>query len=92
MTKDIFGDLLLDDPEDIEGIDHEYFGSVLPQTETLVFHEDEPVFDDGLTAETCPKCGAFKKWRRNTWGGKFLGCQKFPKCDWTSYRKNLEKK
>ena len=85
MTKDIFGDLLLDDPEDIEGVDHEYYQTALP--DSIALPAEDRVYDDGLTAEACPKCGAFKKWRTSPWGGRFLGCQKFPKCDWTSYRK-----
>lgn len=42
--------------------------------------------DSGETQEPCPKCGAKKKWRRGPFQ-KFLGCAKFPKCDWVSFKK-----
>lgn len=41
--------------------------------------------DSGITQEVCPKCGAPKKWRHGR-HSKFLGCSKFPKCDWASYK------
>lgn len=48
--------------------------------------EDGPIVDDGMTIEACPDCGAMKRWHEGKGGSRFLGCSKYPKCRWTSYR------
>ena len=45
------------------------------------------VADDGMTEEDCPDCGGRLRWVPGKWlGTRFLGCSKWPKCGWTSYR------
>ena len=60
-------------------------GAVDDTTGLLIFmpSDGEPVFDDGVTEEPCPKCGARLKWVR-AWGAhRYLACSKRAECGWT---------
>jgi len=46
----------------------------------------ENIVED-LGGQKCPLCGEGKVIMRNTrWGKKFFGCQKYPECDWASWK------
>lgn len=68
--------------------DLEFHETDVPEPATsLLYVIDEPeFFDDGMTADPCPACGAPKRWRHAI--TRFLACSTFPKCRWTSYKRS----
>lgn len=55
----------------------------------LIVDEDGELYDSGKTQERCPapECGGQQVWRQGPWKSRFLACSRFPKCEWTPYKK-----